>query len=502
MQIVRTVLSLLGYASLAAAVPAINVRANYFVNNVTGDRYQIVGVAYQPGGSSGYDPSSGTDALTNKDACLRDAALMQVLGVNAVRVYNINPDLNHDECASIFNAAGIFMLLDVNAPLAGDSINSLQPGASYYAGYLNRTFAVVEAFKSYPNTVAFFAGNEVISDVATGYTVPPYMRAVTRDLKNYIARHSDRAIPVGYSAADVRSILFDTWAYLQCDDTAGDDTSSGDASRVDFFSLNSYSWCGNSSFTESTYNQLVAGFSNSSVPIFLSEYGCNVPEPRVFTEVPVIYSTQMSGVFSGGIVYEFVQGSNNYGLVNYSSDGTAQLLDDFYTLKDRYAALNFATIQGVAPPANSPSVPTCSANMITTPGFCTDFTVPLPPSGAEDIIANGVSPLPSGKIVPINDYTVNSTVKDNHGNVITGLKVVPLAEDQINQPGSNAAVASTSGSTPTSSGMPTGTTSSASATSTPKETSAGTGVRHVQSESIPLVVVSAVVASFLAGFLG
>jgi len=28
--------------------------------------------------------------------------LMDV-GVNAIRVYNVDPDLNHDECASIFN---------------------------------------------------------------------------------------------------------------------------------------------------------------------------------------------------------------------------------------------------------------------------------------------------------------------------------------------------------------------------------------------------------------
>lgn len=95
-------MGLVGGASLAAAVPAIDVKGNYFVNNATGDRYQIVGVAYQPGGSAGYDLSS--DPLSDKDSCIRDAALMQVLGVNAIRVYNVNPDLNHDECASIFNA--------------------------------------------------------------------------------------------------------------------------------------------------------------------------------------------------------------------------------------------------------------------------------------------------------------------------------------------------------------------------------------------------------------
>lgn len=57
---------------------------------------------------------------------------MQILGVNAIRVYNIDPDLNHDECASIFNAAGMYMFLDVNSPLSGESINSALPWTSYY----------------------------------------------------------------------------------------------------------------------------------------------------------------------------------------------------------------------------------------------------------------------------------------------------------------------------------------------------------------------------------
>lgn len=101
-------MGLLGAASLAAAVPAVEVKGSYFVNNATGDRYQIVGVAYQPGGSAGYSPTTGMDPLSNKDLCLRDAAIMQNLGVNALRVYNVDPDLNHDDCASILNAVRCF----------------------------------------------------------------------------------------------------------------------------------------------------------------------------------------------------------------------------------------------------------------------------------------------------------------------------------------------------------------------------------------------------------
>lgn len=132
----------------------------------------------------------------------------------------------------------MYMLLDVNSPLVGQSLDSSAPWTTYDVGYLNRTMAVVEAFSGYNNTLLFFAGNEVIDNIATAQYVPQYLRAVTRDLKQYIKNHIARDIPVGYSAADVRSVLFDTFNYLQCD--LGD----GGMSQVDIFALNSYSWCG------------------------------------------------------------------------------------------------------------------------------------------------------------------------------------------------------------------------------------------------------------------
>lgn len=94
---------------------------------------------------------------------------MQKLGVNAIRVYNLDPALNHDECASIFNAVGIYMILDVNSPLGGES---LVPGeqleGSYNDKYLGHIFSVVEAFHNYNNVLGFFSANEVLNDVPDG----------------------------------------------------------------------------------------------------------------------------------------------------------------------------------------------------------------------------------------------------------------------------------------------------------------------------------------------
>ena len=402
----------------------------YFVNPKTGYRVEIVGVAYQPGGSAGYDKAAGRDPLSDPDICLRDAALLQIMGVNTIRVYNVNPDLNHDKCASIFNAAGMYMVLDVNSPLVGDSLTSDKPWESYYAAYLNRTFAVVEAFKSYPNTLAFFSGNEVLNNVETGATVPPYVRAVTRDIKNYVKKHSSRAIPVGYSAADVRSILFDTYNYFQCS-LKGDD---GDMSKGDIFALNSYSWCGESSFKTASYDQLVSGFTGNSVPIFFSEYGCNTPSPRGFSEVSTIYGSQMDSIFSGGVVYEYTEEPNNYGLVNMSTDGSAILMTDYLNLRSQYAKLNFTAIQGQKPPSGSTaSAPVCESKLITTKGFNNNFTLPVLPPGAAEIISKGVSPTPVGKLVEITNWKVKFTVKNPDGSVITNLAVKPLGADEINR---------------------------------------------------------------------
>lgn len=92
---------------MVSAVPSLEIEGSDFVNPKTGDKFEIVGVAYQPGGSAGYNPKTGIDPLSHADACMRDAALMQILGINAIRVYNLDPDINHDECASIFNAVRI-----------------------------------------------------------------------------------------------------------------------------------------------------------------------------------------------------------------------------------------------------------------------------------------------------------------------------------------------------------------------------------------------------------
>ncbi|KAG5997256.1 hypothetical protein E4U43_002693 [Claviceps pusilla] len=426
---IQTALVALG-SSLVAAVPSLEIEGSEFVNPKTGNKFEIVGIAYQPGGSAGF--SATADPLSQPDVCKRDAALMQAIGVNTIRVYNLNPNLNHDECASIFNAAGIYMVLDVNSPLPGEALSSAAPWESYYVDYVKHTFAVVEAFGSYPNTLLFFSGNEVMNDVPTAKYVPQYIRAITRDLKNYIKKNLKRNIPVGYSAADVRPILWDSWNYLQCSDGTKDDLT-----RSDVFALNSYSWCGiDATFETSSFNDLVDGLAKTTLPVFFSEYGCNVPAPRWWNETRAIYSDKMTGVFSGGVVYQWTEEDNHYGLISVQ-DNTLTILGDYDRLKDAWATIDWKSVEGQKAKKKDLPPPPCKASLITQKGFDSNFTAPAPPPGVQELIDNGIKPKNVGKVVKISDLNVKLPVKDSKGNVVRNLKIVRIPDDLFNIFGQN-----------------------------------------------------------------
>jgi hypothetical protein len=90
-------------------------------------------------------------------------------------------------------------------------------------------------------------------------------------------------------------------------------------------------------------------FSNTSIPIFFSQYGCNLGAcgKRIFQETAAIYSPAMTSVFSGGIAYEFYNSKENrtghwgYGLTQEETAIVGRgltKLADFDSLKARLEA--------------------------------------------------------------------------------------------------------------------------------------------------------------------
>lgn len=196
-------------------------------------------------------------------------------------------------------SAGIYVISDLSSP--GESINRDTPAWNddLYARYTS----VVDSLANYTNVIGFFAGNEV-SNAPNNTNAAPFVKAAVRDTKAYIKSKNYRAMGVGYATDDDATIRDTIAEFFDCGDSA---------SAVDFWGYNIYSWCGDSSYTKSGYNDRTTFFEKYNVPAFFAEYGCNTVEPRTFGEVATLYGSDMSPVWSGGIVYMYFQEANNYG---------------------------------------------------------------------------------------------------------------------------------------------------------------------------------------------
>lgn len=442
----------LWFSLLLGAVQALiplTIKGNRFIHPALsatqeGVEFSVVGVDYQPGGSSAYDASGSSDVLSDGEVCLRDAFVLQQLGVNIIRVYTINPWINHDECMSIFNAAGIYLLIDVNSPSL--SLDRYNPASTYSENYLNQVFGVIDAFKGYPNLLGFFSGNEVVNDDKSASVVPQYIRAVQRDMKEYMSKHSDRQVPVGYSAADVDSLRQAMWLYLEC----GNDTS-----VASYFAINSYSWCsGINDWQTSGYGTLETEFANSSIPVFFSEYGCNTKSPRTFTEVYQGIYAELENTFSGGLVYEYSQETSNYGLVNINDNGSVSILQDYVNLQQAYQKITLPTTGELQ--INSINAPSCQDVIpqiqSLDSNFQTNFTLPACP--AQSMLDNGGGNNNIGKIISLTTLASNYSIYDVNGNQISNITISVNPTNLIN---------SQSG---TATGTPSATAAAASASST------------------------------------
>lgn len=259
-------------------------------------------------------------------------------------------------------------------------------------------------------------------------------------MKEYIDKHLDRAIPVGYSAADIRPILEDTLNYFMCEDE------DYPMSHSDFFGLNSYSWCGDASYKSSGYNVLTDMVSDATIPVFFSEYGCNEVQPREFTEVAAIYGEEMTQSFSGGLVYEYTQEDNDYGLVKLNDSDTATLLVDFENLQKQYAKLDMDRIRASNSSQTNIKPVTCSSDLIKNGTFSSNFTLPAKPPGVQKLIDNGYDKVKAGKLVDVESEDVKQTIYDHTGKEVTGLKLKVLADGESNEPGGSTSSSSGSGS--------------------------------------------------------
>jgi hypothetical protein len=116
----------------------------------------------------------------------------------------------------------------------------------------------------------------------------------------------------------------------------------------------------------------------------MSEYGC-ITNTRTFQEVAALYSDEMTAVFSGGLVYEYSNEGNGYGLVNISSSSSVVTTEQFTYLETAFANTTNPTGNGDASTSNSTSTcPPQSADWAVT-----DDVLPAIPSAAAKFMTTG-----------------------------------------------------------------------------------------------------------------
>ncbi|KAL6709579.1 hypothetical protein ACN47E_001514 [Coniothyrium glycines] len=392
------------FAGVQAAIDPIIIKGSKFFHKNSGEQFFMKGIAYQQEINSNTTQTSTdglkiTDPLADTTACTRDITYLQKLDTNIIRVYAIDPSKDHSGCMKALADAGIYVIADLSEP--GLSIN--RDDAQWNTDLYERYTSVVDELMKYDNTMGFFAGNEV-SNQPNNTIASAFVKAAVRDTKAYIKSKNYREIGVGYATNDDAAIRENMANFFDCGNAED---------AIDFWGYNIYSWCGDSSFTESGFDVQTKNFENYNVPVFFAEYGCNTPRPRLFTEVGALYGKQMTGTWSGGIVYMYFEEENKFGLATVNN-GKVTTNKDFDNLSSQIAK---ATPNGVKKDSYNPTNTAAAKCPATTPGKWEAESDPLPPS------ANAA--LCSCMMDTLSCVVADKTSEDDYGDMfgfICGLK--------------------------------------------------------------------------------
>ncbi|KAG5949155.1 hypothetical protein E4U60_007291 [Claviceps pazoutovae] len=380
-----SLMALVGSA-LGADLPSIVIKGSkFFYPN--GTQFIMRGVAYQQASGAAGATSSTTgyvDPLADADRCKADVPNLVSLRTNVIRVYAIDPSKDHSSCMKMLNDNGIYVVADLGEPTT--SINRESP--AWDTLLFDRYQKVVDELAKYSNVIGFFAGNEV-SNAANNTNASAYVKAAARDTKAYIKSKKYRPMGVGYAANDDKPIRDQIASYFNCGPAED---------SIDFFGYNIYSWCGDSSFEASGYNRLLEFFKSYSIPIFFAEYGCNLPNGaagRIFDETTALYVDNMTDVVSGGIVYEYFQETNDYGLVKISDGGSAIKLKDFGALQKKISTVN---AKGVDMSSYSPSNKVLDCPTVDSKWAASSSLPPTPDDSACSCMVKAASCVPASSL--------------------------------------------------------------------------------------------------------
>lgn len=252
----------------------------------------------------------------------RDIEYFKQLGVNAIRLYAVDPGANHDAFMCALQEAGIYVIVGLAASCEDCAITKDTAPDCYPAALKDRGQYIINQFQKYTNVLAFSAGNEInlVAPAQMPEANAACQKQFIRDMRAYISGCGPnvmRQIPVGLVTADIERE--ENAQYYGCQTVPGDDLET-----TEWYGINTYVHCDGSATDISQltgYQNLLTDFAayDLSYPVMLTEFGCLNPSfptltddsgmpfeaQRTWLQVDALFDPQYEEEFSGGFVFEY-----------------------------------------------------------------------------------------------------------------------------------------------------------------------------------------------------
>ncbi|KAG9409343.1 hypothetical protein AC1031_019593 [Aphanomyces cochlioides] len=306
------------YAAAVMAIKPIEIKGTHMFEYGTGKPFQVRGVDYYPRPNAGLLDVNNHDFFTDdyQDVWENHIKEFIALGVNAVRLYAVDPSKSHDKFMCALTGAGIYVLVDLASSCENCAITSDPYPACYPAALKTRGQQIITAFSKYNNVLGFSAGNEVNHVVTNMNTNAPCQKKFIRDMRAFVSSCASkmRSIPVGVVLADTDR--GPNALYYGCRTNPNDVLE-----NVEWYGLNAYLQCDplaslNPTVVGAGYRNLLTDFQSYKLPFpsLLTEYGClnsgfptkqGYAAQRTWLDAGWLLSSTFSDVFAGGFAFEF-----------------------------------------------------------------------------------------------------------------------------------------------------------------------------------------------------